>query len=108
MAIFGEAEKCHKDQTKQQCPFHPAPAEEPAGKKKGCCDEEHELVKIDDQKQPVVDAIPAIVAVLPDLPLQLFNYQPPNLRLRKRTAYENYHPPPLVTDVAREFQVFRL
>jgi len=108
VAIFGEAEKCHKDQAKKQCPFHPAPKEEVEGKKKGCCDDEHELVQIDDQEQTVVDAMPAIVAVIPDFPPLLLSYHAPHPRPRKNTNFEQYRPPPLWTDVVREFQVFRI
>ncbi|MTB50409.1 hypothetical protein [Lewinella sp. W8] len=109
VAIFGEAEKCHKEQKKAHCPFHPAPVEEENdSKKKGCCDDEHELVQIDDQEQTVVEALPAIVAVLPDFPPQLFNYLPPHPRPRKNTNFENYRPPPLILDSVREFQVFRI
>ena len=105
VAIFGEAEKCHKDQEKAHCPFHPAPADE---KKKGCCDDEHELVQIDDQGPTVLDGLPAIVAVLPDFPPQLFNYLAPHPRPRKNTKFQNYRPPPLIPDAIREFQIFRI
>jgi hypothetical protein len=108
VAIFGVAEKCHKDQAKQQCPFHPVPEEEVEGKKKGCCDDEHELFQIDDQELTVVDAMPAIVAVLPDFPPQLFNYFPPHPRPRKNSNFQHYRPPPLIPDPVREFQVFRI
>lgn len=109
VAIFGEAEKCHKEQKKAHCPFHPAPVEEENdGKKKGCCDDEHELVQIDDQEQTVVDALPTIVAVLPDFPPQHFNYLPPHPRPRKNTNFQHYRPPPLIPDPVREFQVFRI
>ena len=110
VAIFGEAEKCHKEQKKAHCPFHPAPVEEEVeGKKKGCCDDEHELVQIDDQELTVVDALPtAVVALLPDFPPLLANYQAPHPRPRKNTNFELYRPPPLLLDVAREFQVFRI
>ncbi|WP_020569042.1 HYC_CC_PP family protein [Neolewinella persica] len=108
VAFFGEAEKCHKDQTKKQCPFHSAAGEKVEGKKKGCCDDEHELVRIDDQEQTVVEALPAIVAVLPDFPPLLINYLPPHPRPRKNTNFQNYRPPPLIPDAIREFQVFRI
>jgi len=108
VAIFGEAEKCHKDQAKKQCPFHAAPKEQVEGRKKGCCNDEHELVQIEDQEQTVVDALPAIAAVVPDLsPLRL-NYLPPHPRPRKNTNFQNYRPPPLIPDAIREFQVFRI
>jgi hypothetical protein len=109
VAIFGEAEKCHKDQAKKQCPLHPAPAEEKVdGKKKNCCNDEHELVQIDDQEPTTTIALPAIVGVLPDFPPLLFNYLAPHPRPRKNTNFEHYRPPPLLTDVVREFQVFRI
>ncbi|MFT5017430.1 MAG: hypothetical protein ACI9G6_002206 [Limisphaerales bacterium] len=108
VAIFGEAEKCHKDQAEKQCPFHPAPKEEVEGKKKGCCDDEYELVQIDDQEQTVVDTLPTIVAVLPGFPPLLLNYLAPHPRPRKNTNLEHYRPPPLIPDAIREFQVFRI
>ncbi len=108
VGIFGEAEKCHKDQAEKQCPFHPAPKEEVEGKKKGCCDDEYELVQIDDQEQTVVDTLPTIVAVLPGFPPLLLNYLAPHPRPRKNTNLEHYRPPPLIPDAIREFQVFRI
>lgn len=108
VAIFGAAEKCHKEQAKPHCPFHPAPAATEAGKQKGCCDDEHELVQVDDQQQTVADALPALVAILPVFPPLRFHYLAPHPRPRKNTNFENYRPPPLVQDVVREFQVFRI
>lgn len=108
VAIFGEAEKCHKEQTKAHCPFHPAPQEETEGKKKGCCDDESELVQIDDQEQLTPDVSPVLTAWVADFPPLLFNYLPPHPRPRKNTNFENYRPPPLLTDACREFQVFRI
>ncbi len=108
VAIFGEAEKCHQDQAKPRCPFHPAPADATEGKKKGCCDDEHEFVQIDDQEQTVTDGPPAVVAVLPDFPPLLFSYRPPHPRPRHATNFRTYRPPPLIPDSLREFQVFRL
>lgn len=108
VAIFGEAEKCHKEQKKAHCPLHPAPKEEVEGKKKGCCDDEHELVQVDDQEKTVVDALPTIVAVLPDFPPLLLSYLAPHPRPRMNTNFEQYRPPPLLTDAVREFQVFRI
>lgn len=111
VALFGEAEKCHKEQQKAHCPFHPAPAEaaQAEGKKKGCCDDEHELLQIEDQEQPVVDVLPGIAtALVPDFPPLLFTYRAPHPRPRKNTSFENYRPPPLIPDPVREFQVFRI
>lgn len=109
VALFGEAEKCHQEQKKPHCPFHPVPEKEAAdSKKKGCCDDELELVQIDDQEQTVTETLPAVTAVLPDYPPRLFSYQPPHLRPRKNTNFENYRPPPLIPDVARKFQVVRI
>lgn len=108
VAIFGEAEKCHKDQAKKQCPFHPASKEEVEGKKKGCCDDEHELVQIDDQEPTATDVLPSIAEVLPELPPLLLTYLAPHPRPRKNTNFESYRPPPLALDVVRDFQVFRI
>lgn len=109
VAYFGEAEKCHKDQRKAHCPFHPAPAEEESeNEKKGCCDDEHELLQVDDQEQLTPNVLPVLTAWVADFPPQLFNYLPPHPRPRKNTNFENYRPPPLWTDARREFQVFRI
>ena len=108
VAIFGEAEKCHKDQAKKQCPFHPAPVEEETEGKKGCCDDESELVQIDDQEQTTVEALPVLVALPADFPPRLFSHLPLHPRPRKKSRYEHYHPPPLIPDPVREFQVFRI
>ena len=108
VAIFGEAEKCHKEQTKKSCPFHPAVEEQPEGKKKGCCDDESNLVQIDDQERTPVEALPTLIALPPDFPPQLFTHLPLHPRPRKRSRYEHYHPPPLIPDPVHEFQVFRI
>ena len=107
VALFGRAEKCHQDQAKKHCPFHPAPTEEP-GDKEDCCDDETELVQLDDQERTTGEALPAVVALVPDFPPLRFNYLPPHPRPRIKGRYEHYHPPPLIPDAVREFQVYRI
>jgi hypothetical protein len=106
IAFYGKAEKCHKDQKKAHCPLHPPAAED--GKKKGCCSDDFEVISIDDVEQSVDVVLPQLIAVAIEFPE--LNYEAPSLptRLRKCGNLENYRPPPLVTDVPREWQVFRI
>lgn len=106
VAFYGKAEKCHSDQKKAHCPFHPPAADET--EKKGCCSDEFEVVSVDDVEQSVDIALPQLVAVVLEYPEH--HYEAPLLptRLRKSGTLENYRPPPLVIDVPRAWQVFRI
>ena len=108
VAIFGEAEKCHQDQVKKQCPFHPAPVEDTEDQNKGCCDDESELVQIDDQEPTPAEALPALSALAAARPPLLPTYLSLHPRPRRKSRYEHYHPPPLIPDAVREFQVYRI
>lgn len=109
VAYFGEAEKCYEKQHKPHCPFHPAPIDaEEDGEHQGCCEDEYEILRVDDQEQPTVDVLPSFAISPPALPPLLINYLPPHLRPRPNANFENYHPPPLLTDARLEFQVFRI
>ncbi|NJC25840.1 HYC_CC_PP family protein [Neolewinella antarctica] len=110
VAIFGEAEKCHEEQQKAHCPFHPAPtADDSATDKKDCCSDEQDLIQIDDQEPTTATVLPPVVAIVPDFPTLLFTYRPASrLNRDKNNNFENYRPPPLLTDVVRAFQIFRI
>jgi hypothetical protein len=103
VAWFAEAEVCHAEVTeKAPCPFHSADSDT-----NNCCDDEHELVELDDDRQTVdAPGLPQFtLALLPPPPVFRSAL---HLRPRPNTNFQYYRPPPLVTDVAREWQVFRL
>ena len=53
-------------------------------------------------------ALPVPAWVVLTLPAPLFPEFPLHLRARPNKTFENYRPPPLLIDVPRRFQVFRL
>ena len=108
MAVFGQAEKCHREQAKPQCPFHPAPVADATDGPKGCCDDESELIRIDEQELPLAEVLPLATGLMPFTPNQLFADSARHLRPRPVNRHEHYHPPPLIPDPVREFQVFRI
>ena len=102
VALFAEAEVCHAETTQPACPLH-------AKAKKDCCNNEHELVKSDIDKQ-LVDATPLPPAPA-FTPLRLPPLAPSpslHLRARPRGSIEQYRPPPRLIDVPRQYQVFRI
>ena len=102
VALFAEAEACHQEAT-PSCPLHAKAT------KKGCCDDDHELVEADDDRQVVdVPVLPTPVWGVPTLPAPRFPEFALHLRARPNKTFENYRPPPLLIDVPRRFQVFRI
>lgn len=89
--------------------MHPPAATDEDGKeKKGCCDDDYEVISIDDAETVPQFALPLLVALVPEWPQP--NYAPPLLpaRTRKSGKLEYYRPPPLIIDVPRAWQVFRI
>ncbi len=102
VAVFAEVEACHQEATEPVCPLH-------AAAKKGCCNDEHEFVKSDIDKQ-LVDAtdLPTPPAFTPLLLKPLTPPPAQHLRPRPTETYLHYRPPPLLIDVPRLYQVFRI
>lgn len=109
-ALYGEAEKCYQEKGVQACPLHARPTKKGEGiRKKGCCDDDQLVLQIDLQKEVKSDPVATTqVVTLPALPPLLVNYRAPHPRPRRNTSFENYRPPPLLTDATREYQVFRI
>lgn len=108
IALFGEAEKCHREQARTHCPFHPPAAEVEEDGKKGCCDDESQRYQIEDEQPAAGQGFYVGVLSASVSPAPLFSYQPPHPRPRLNTNFENYRPPPLIPDVRRRFQVYRI
>ena len=105
LALFGSSVDCAMDHAAPvaDCPMHGATQ----AKKKGCCDDRHEFVKWDDDRQ--ADTPPALPAWNAPGPLPPALYpSAPHPRTAALRAFENYRPPPLVIDVPSRWQVFRL
>ena len=105
LSLFGKAEACEMDRpAPAACPMHAT-----ATKKKGCCDDEHEFVKWDDDRQAAEYApLPRLAWTFPNPPAANFPDVPLHLRARRNKRFENYRPPPLLIDVPIHWQVFRL
>ncbi len=106
LALFGKAEACGMDMDRvaPACPMHGTTV-----KKKGCCDDEHEFVSWDDDRQfTELQALPPLVALLTPPALLAPTHPPLHLRAAALRRYENYRPPPRVIDVPTCWQVFRL
>ena len=108
LALFGEAEGCSHAKkavtAAPACPLHTR-----VDTKKDCCSDEQELLTADDDRQ-LVDA-PTLPQqpVLSPFPLSSFSpWQSFHLRPRRKKQLPVYRPPPLVRDVTREFQVYRI
>ena len=108
LALFGEAEGCsHAKKAVTAVPACPLHAR--VNTKKDCCSDEQELLAADDDRQ-LVDA-PTLPQQPTFSPFFLTSFSPwPGFHLRPRQnkQVEYYRPPPLVRDVAREFQVLRI
>ena len=108
MALFGEAEGCsHAEAAPNAAPACPLHAKIDA--KKDCCSNQQELLTADDERQ-LVDAptLPQQPTLTPLLPNPLTPWQSFHLRPRRKKQLPVYRPPPLVRDVTREFQVYRI
>ena len=96
-----EAEPCHADKAMKSCPFHQKEAPE----KKGCCHDESEYFKLEQEQQ-----FELVSFELPDHtgPLAL----PSTLIIdlpqidKKNLHYLNYKPPLLVCDLPLRLQTF--
>lgn len=105
LTLFGEGEACEMALAAAApvCPMHAAPA------KKGCCDDEHEFVQWDDDRQlGELIPLPAPAWIVPAPPARLFSEPALHLRTAALRPFANYRPPPLVIDVPSRWQVFRL
>ena len=104
LTLFGQAEACEMARpAPAACPMHAA------ARKKGCCDDEHEFVKWDDNRQvSELQALPSLPALL--VPAVLLPPVRPPLHPHAAALrrYENYRPPPRLIDVPSHWQVFRL
>ena len=105
LTLFGKAEACEMDVVVPQpaCPLHAKPA------KNGCCDDEHEFVSWDDDRQlSEITPLPPLAWIAATKPTPPFPGQALHLRAASLRPYQNYRPPPHVIDVPRAWQVFRL
>ena len=107
IAIYVKAEACHtKVSDKPPCPFHPQ-EEQPEGlAKKDCCNNEVELVKLDQEFQPETFELDLSKEEVSSAFLEegLINYQ-----VNEGTSpvhYLNFKPPLLVCDHIVRFQTF--
>lgn len=109
-ALYGEADKCYQEKSVQSCPLHASSPKEGEGiRKKGCCDDDQLVFQLDVQKEAASTPVATVQGVtLPDFPPLLVTYRAPHPRPRRNTSFENYRPPPLLTDATREYQVFRI
>lgn len=107
VALFVAAEACHAKKASRSCPMHP-PATEAETEKKGCCEDESELVK------PYEDLD------VPQFDIELVDYQPLTavplvvtdlltLGFDKKTLhYLNYKPPLIVRSLFVSIGAFLL
>ena len=107
VALFVEAEPCHQPKMKH-CPFHNPPQDDDGEEshKKGCCEDESEYVKVEDEQlsssfqfelhlnQVLIATIfVALQIELPSLDSQTIHYL-------------NYKPPLIVCDLPVRLQTF--
>ncbi len=105
LTLFGESQVCAMAELEAPpCPMHDTLA-----RKKGCCDDKHEFVKWDDNRQASQLApLPLLHWAQPLQPVPAFPEYALHLRARRNSRFENYRPPPLLIDVLVRWQVFRL
>lgn len=102
IALFSAAEACHEEAV-ASCPLHASP------KWKGCCNDDQELVKADNDRQLVdVPSLPTGILVLAAQPAPPAPEFVLHLRSRLNKRFENYRPPPRLLDAPRQYQVFRI
>ncbi|MBB4079399.1 hypothetical protein GGR28_002019 [Lewinella aquimaris] len=104
LTLFGKSDVCEMAVAeKPVCPLHASP------EKKGCCDDEYELVKWDNDRQLAdAPALPAIAWALTAPTPPAFPEFALHLRARPNKTFQHYRPPPIIIDVPRRFQVFRI
>ena len=104
MALFRKAESCHQDKAMKSCPMHSSGEKE----KKGCCDDESEYVKANDEQ-----LAPSFEINLPNIPVLwaaifvAFHIGLPALD-SNTLHYLTYKPPIVLNDISVLLQVFRL
>ena len=104
VALFAEAEVCHRAAA-PACPLHAAAA---VTSPDDCCNDEHELVQLDDDRQ-LIDGYDLPADVIPLRPTEpLVCRATLHLRSRKVNSFAHYRPPPLWVDAGRQYQLFRL
>ncbi|MCP9236331.1 hypothetical protein [Lewinella sp. JB7] len=102
VALFSAADACHEEAT-PSCPLHAQPT------KNNCCNDEHELVTWDNDRQLVdAPALPALNWAVPLPPPSALPAFALHLRTRPNTTFQHYRPPPILIDAPRQFQVFRI
>lgn len=108
MALFIQAEACHKEKAVRSCPFHASPHEEGQQKegKKGCCDDKAEYVKSDDEQLAQsfkidLELNPVLVSAI-NVPLSI---ELPSID-EHSLHYLNYKPPLIVFDIPVRLQTF--
>ena len=104
MALFLKAESCHQDKAMKGCPMHSSGEKE----KKGCCDDETEYVKANDDQlaqsfEIGFQHIPVLLAAF----FVVFNLELPALD-SNTLHYLTYKPPIVLNDLSVLLQVFRL
>ena len=111
LTLFGKAEACKMEgvESKPVCPLHAKTPYSEKEAKKGCCDDEHEFVSWDDDRQlSELTPLPPVAWIVPAKPTSLFPESAQHLRAAALPLYQNYRPPPLVIDVPSQWQIFRL
>ena len=110
MALFFKAEPCHSGKSAVSCPMHsPDMADHQKNKeKKGCCDDETEYVKANDDQlaqsfEIGFQHIPVLLAAF----FVVFNLELPALD-SNTLHYLTYKPPIVLDDISVLLQVFRL
>ena len=101
MAIFVKAEPCHGGKAMKSCPMH-------SPEKKGCCDDESEYVKSNEEQlassfQIDLKDFPVLLATI----FVVFHIELPALD-SNTLHYLTYKPPIVFNDISVLLQVFRL
>ncbi|MEZ5040192.1 MAG: hypothetical protein R2828_09875 [Saprospiraceae bacterium] len=109
IALFVPAEGCHQAKAMKNCPMHSAGINDHQNKdeKKGCCDDETEYIKLDEEQIPpsvdmnFLDHLTLLPVLFVALQLEL-----PSLDARS-LHYLHYKPPLIVYDLSVSLQTFR-
>jgi len=107
VAFFVKAKSCHSSMAMDgppSCPMHRAMAEQQSTHEKGCCDDEADLLKVDQPQSfefPVLDLSPVFLAAL----VQVLLVEMPSTD-EHSVRYLNYKPPLIVCDHFSLLQTF--
>ncbi len=107
VALFVKAKACHNKKVKKPCPIHGyMMVEEDSPSDKGCCDDETEIVKNEEEQitpslSEDIQLTSAFVATL----FVVLQLELPRLD-RQTIHYLNYKPPLLICDYPSELQIF--